>query len=260
MSRLYLLRLLSLSLVISFASFRASAIPVSYHNQADYLSAANAIYGPSNSSGKNFILSTANFDSGGQNLPFQSTMTANSGRDVIRTSGFNTTSPDHYLGIKDPLNFNQFSDGDILTYRYSSPNNISASRLYGVGMSFISGDQLDINDILVSIDSSPFPVSARNFSVLDDGGFAYYLGVLFNNREYYFNEFSITFKPDNEINFLYNIDDISLVRSVPAPSMIVIFPTALLMFALFHSRSKKVLWKDILALCDFRLNRNQLLA
>lgn len=268
MNRLHLVKLILIGLTTILMCHKTFAIPISFDNEANYLWAANALVSDPRPP-KKYLLNTANLDIGGQGLPFQSSLTLSSGHQTIRTRGFNTTSGDYYFGANDPDNYNQFSDGDVLSYSYSNPRNPWASKMFGVGMHFISSDLLEKDDISITIPSLNNLIIGNtiNHRILADGGFAYYTGLLiddnlfnFNPNGYFFNQFSISFKDDKAINFFYNIDDISLIRAVPEPSILALYSISLLMAGLFHWRSKRTIAQKFLQIFSFKVRKNQLLS
>jgi hypothetical protein len=194
-------------------SVSANAAIVTYTDETSFLT---ALSGPT---------STLDFDSttAGTLIPSGNslggiTFTYNiGGLDMKVVDDFDTTSPNNYLGLDDAGNFDQFIDGDEFTLSFSTP--VSAA-----GMYFITGDPLINGDIhLVTSVGTALNSSIVDIS-LDDGGMAYYIGLISDTA---FSSAAIQYDAGGGGNFLFNVDDIT-TSAVPIPGAIWLFGSGLL--------------------------------
>lgn len=138
------------------------------------------------------------------------------GLDMMVADDFDTTSGTNVLGLDDADNFNQFFDGDEFSLSFDTP-------ITALGLFFITGDPLFANDIeLITPFGSVFNSDVEEL-VLADGGLAYYLGVVSDDA---FSSVDIGFALDGEVNFLYNVDDIT-ISAVPLPPALGLFAMGL---------------------------------
>lgn len=132
---------------------------------------------------------------------------------------FSTTSGSNYLGTNDG---GMFQAGDGFNLSFNSVN--------AIGMFFISGEELENDDISLTVTNASGVTEALLSSVseytLSDGGFVYFLALLDDTNTFDSVEISSL---DCGGCFLYNVDDIttSSISSVPVPAAFWLFLTGL---------------------------------
>lgn len=183
------------------------AIPVMYHNEADFL---NALSGST--------VNTLDFDSQTAGDVIASGDTVNGATFSYVIAGgstsmlvddfFDTTSLDNYLSTDDGSG--AFYSGDSFTLTFSQ-------KQFAIGMYILTDFGTLFDDDLTITTSAGQSVSNSavpdlNVSLLD--GDAYYLGLIESDMSLGFD--SITLSSLN-FNFLFNVDDISSA-AVPTPS------------------------------------------
>ena len=131
---------------------------------------------------------------------------------------FDTTSGNNYLGLDDPGNFDQFITGDSFNLNLGGPFN-------ALGLSFITSDPLEAGDIKLQTPLGDILNSAVEESILADGGFVYFLGLV--SLDSPFGLAQIRTEPTADVTFLYTVDDI-ITAKVTEPSTVTLFLMVLL--------------------------------
>jgi hypothetical protein len=143
---------------------------------------------------------------------------------------FDTTSGSNYLGLDDPGNFNQFIAGDAFNLNLGGGFN-------ALGLYFITSDPLFAGDILLRTALGTAVNSSVEESILGDGGFLYFIGLV--SPDLSFGLAEIRFDPAAVGTFLYNVDDI-VTAKVPAPATLM-----LLFVGLFSVLFEKIIRGNI---------------
>lgn len=112
---------------------------------------------------------------------------------------FDTTSPANSLGLTG--GDDALLDGDEVDLVFSTP--ISA-----LGMHFITSDAAVANEIQLVTPEGTALGSGVVETTLGDGGFVYFLGLVSTST---FSSATIAFANDGEVNFAFNVDDITTV-------------------------------------------------
>lgn len=142
---------------------------------------------------------------------------------------------DFYSAPSDPLmlgltNLDEaFQDGDVLDLVFGTPVN-------AIGLFVVTSDAALLDEILLGVDGLGVAGNAATEEViLADGGLAYFLGIISDTP---FTGATLDFANDGEVNFVYNVDNIT--TAVPEPSTAVFIAMGLAMLAsqrrVAHSR------------------------
>jgi hypothetical protein len=118
------------------------------------------------------------------------------------TNAFSTTSGTNSLGLTG--GDDAFQDGDAFDLAFAPS--------LALGMFFITSDPAIANEILLTAGSGTTGNAATPFSVLPDGGIAYFVGLVGDAP---FSAASVHFLQDGQVNFVFNVDDIT--TAVPEP-------------------------------------------
>lgn len=154
------------------------------------------------------------------------------GRQMAVASNFDTTSGANSLGVDDPPNFNQFVAGDSFTLRFAPAR--------AIGFYVITTpDAIFANDIQLAAGDPQVGNAANPSLTLQDGGKAFFLGIVADPGAPNLTLAQLGFNPQAEGSFLYNVDDITLA-SVPEPSTADLVATALslVLLAVTSSRNR----------------------
>ncbi len=204
------------------------AVPVVFNNSTLF---ASAISG--------FSTKTLNFESvtaghliadGGtlNDITFHYSNLALDGVKMIIRNDFSTTSAANYLGTNDPDGLLQGGDAFSLSF---APVN-------AIGMFFLSGDQLEDNDIVLNVNNlsgtTDVFLSSVAEATLSDGSFVHFLGMVDDTNIFT----SVTISSDCIGCFAFNIDDITTsVKPVPIPLPFWLFLTSII--PLLHTIKKQ---------------------
>ncbi len=129
------------------------------------------------------------------------------------TDSFDTTSGGNSLGLTG--GDDAFLDGDELDFA-------AATILHAIGMYFITTDPALAGEIQVVTSAGTASNSATSNGVLPDGGITYFVGLISTDS---FTAAGVRFAADGEVNFAFNIDDVTYV--VPEPTTLTLWLAAL---------------------------------
>lgn len=130
------------------------------------------------------------------------------------SDAFDTTSGDNSLGLTG--GDEALLDGDEISLDFADP-------ILALGMFFITSDPLMQDEILLVTAIGTAGNSAVEEAILPDGGIVYFVGLTSSEA---FSAATIAFADDGEINFAFNVDDIT---TLPEPR-----PMALATLGLLH--------------------------
>ena len=128
---------------------------------------------------------------------------------------FDTTSPGNSLGLTG--GDDAFLDGDAFDLGFDQEVN-------ALGMFFITSDPALAGEIQLSASVGTALNAGTESFILSDGGSGYFVGLISTDS---FSTASIGFAADGEINFAYNVDDIT-TAAVPEPSTFLLLGTGVL--------------------------------
>ena len=139
------------------------------------------------------------------------------------TSSFDTTSPTNALGLTG--GDDALLDGDEINIGFDTS-------VKALGMFLITSDPVLAGEIrLVTTAATAFGSDVSE-GTLPDGGIVYFLGLQSTEP---FSSALIGFADDGEINFAYNVDDIT--TAVPAPRTLVLAGSGLAALGALRRRS-----------------------
>lgn len=212
---------LVLLFVCIFAGSSLGAI-VEYHDETSFMTAISG-----------WDSSTLDFESldAGDTIPDAGTVGGITfsydlfGESMIVTDLYYTTSGYNSLGL---------TGGDDAFWDTDSFN-ISFADSCALGMYFITSDYVLEGEIQLITDAGTAYIDSAVYTVLGDGGIAYFLGL---TSDTLFSSVTIGFG-DTDINFVYNVDDITTASSVPVPASILLLGYGLLGIAGFRTKIRR---------------------
>jgi len=149
-----------------------------------------------------------------------------SGETMIVTDRYDTTSGSKSLGLTG--GDDAFWDREAFGLSFGGPTN-------ALGMSFITSDPVIDNEIQLITNLGVAYVDADVYTILDDGGYAYYIGL--SSSEWFYSA-NIGFLDDGETNFVYNVDDIT-TAVIPEPATMLLLGFGLIGFAAARRKFKR---------------------
>ena len=119
------------------------------------------------------------------------------GATVKVVDAFDTSTPANSVGLSG--GDEALLDGDTLTLDFGVP-------VRGVGLFIITSDPAVEDEITLSTPLGSVGNAAMPLSVTPDGGHVYFLGRIENLE---FNQATLGFAADGEVNFVFNLDDVT---------------------------------------------------
>lgn len=200
---------------LAFVTSSANAATISYHSQADYLSALGGA-----------VIITQNFDTlatgtviaDGATLDgatFSYTLGPPGNPSIVVDDFFDTTSGDKYLGTDDGSG--AFVGGDGLTITFDQT-------MHAIGLYVISADLILSGDFTITTNNgqSVSNVAISDVTLVD--GEAYFLGLIEDDFSLGFDSITLSSIEDD---YLFNVDDVT-VSAVPLPAAVWLFGGGLL--------------------------------
>ncbi len=141
------------------------------------------------------------------------------------TDAFDTTSGLNSLGLTG--GDEAMLDGDVISFDTASP-------VLALGLFVITSDPALASEIELVTSVGTALNAGTALATLGDGGLVYFLGLVATTQ---FSSATLDFADDGEINFAYNVDDIT--TAVPEPGTLVLLGMGLVVIARHSRRETK---------------------
>jgi hypothetical protein len=129
----------------------------------------------------------------------------------VSSSGLWTSSGSHYLGVVDPNNFNQFFNGDSITFSF-------AKAVHAFGLYVVTGSDTQADDLTLSVGAHSVSNGVQSQAITDGhGNYAYFLGLSATTPAEGFSSFTLS--SGTAGLYLFAVDDVrySSLSAVPEP-------------------------------------------
>jgi hypothetical protein len=129
----------------------------------------------------------------------------------VSSSGLWTSSGAHFLGVIDPNNFDQFFNGDSITFSFAKPVN-------GFGLYVVTVGDTQAGDLTLSAGAHSVSNGVQSQAITDGhGNYAYFLGLSASTPAAGFSSFTLS--SSTEGLYLFEVDDVrySSLSAVPEP-------------------------------------------